>query len=298
MMDSLNITKTILSITSPGTHLIAGNDIMARKVTRECNDFAAELKRRRGDRFGFWASLPLPDVEGSIDELHRALDHLNADGVTLLTNHHGKYIGDPCFDNLFYELNARKATVFIHPTSPCRVLDLGRQTAVPLCQHPYPVYEFIFEDARGIMNLFLSGTMERYPNITYIISHAGGAFAPLIERFSTLPGLINMDVPKSLNPTDVKEVLSQRVYFDLSGFPFPDQIYGLVPWLSKKKLLYGSDYPYTPLSGVIDITESIDQGLPDVYPDPSDREAVYSGNAEVLLSNGPVRHRGAGRARL
>lgn len=298
MMDALNISKAILSVTSPGTHLIPGDRALARKVTRECNDFAADLKRRRRDRFGFWASLPLPDVEGSIEELHRALDHLNADGVALLTNHHGIYLGDPSFDHLFYELNARKVTVFIHPTAPCRVLDYGLQTAVPLCQHPYPVYEFIFEDARGIMNLFLSGTVEKYPDIKYVISHAGGAFAPLIERFSTLPGLIEMDVPESLNSASVRETLSQRFYFDLAGFPFPDQIYGLLPWLSKKRLLYGSDFPYTPLSGVMDIAESIDEGLPEVYPDASDRDAIYYRNAQELLSQGPVRHRGAGRSHL
>lgn len=298
MMDTLNISKTILSITSPGTYLIPGDRALARKVTRECNDFAADLKSRRGDRFGFWASLPLPDVEGSIEELNRALDELNADGVALFTNHNGQYLGDPSFDHLFYELNARKVTVFIHPTVPCRILDYGLQTAVPMCQHPFPIYEFMFEDARVIMNLFMTGTVEKYPDIKYVISHAGGVFAPLIERFSTLPRSLNMNVPDSLNSADVRKSLSQQFYFDLAGYVFPDQIYGLVPWVSKKKLIYGSDFPYTPLGGVMEVAETLDEGLPEVYPDASDRDAIYYGNAEALLSDGPVRHKGAGRSHL
>ena len=67
-MDSVGITKTILSITDPGTHLQAGKDEQARKLSRECNQFASDLQEKQPDRFGFWAALPLPDVEGSLVE--------------------------------------------------------------------------------------------------------------------------------------------------------------------------------------------------------------------------------------
>ena len=80
MMDSNNIVKSYLSITSPGTHLVDGDHELARTVTREANEYAAKLKQSRPDRFGFWASLPLPDVAGSLEELRYALDELDADG--------------------------------------------------------------------------------------------------------------------------------------------------------------------------------------------------------------------------
>src|SRR5437763_6765488 len=46
MMDSLNISKSILSISSPGTHLVYGDDELGRRVTRECNLHAADMKKR------------------------------------------------------------------------------------------------------------------------------------------------------------------------------------------------------------------------------------------------------------
>src|SRR5689334_2452781 len=107
MMRQANITKSILSITSPGTHLVPGDDALARNITRRCNEFAADLKRRHPDKFGFWASLPLPDVEGSLAEIEYALDTLNADGVAVLTNAHGVYLGDKILDPIFEALNYR-----------------------------------------------------------------------------------------------------------------------------------------------------------------------------------------------
>ena len=46
-------------------------------------------------RIGLFASLPLPDLEASIEEAGRALDDLGADGVVFESNHHGVYLGDP-----------------------------------------------------------------------------------------------------------------------------------------------------------------------------------------------------------
>ena len=282
MMKTCNISKSILSITSPGTHLVPGDDELARKVSRDCNKFAADLVKRRPEQFGFWASLPLPDVKGSLDELSFALDELGAEGVCVETNHHGRYLGHPSFDPVFAELNRRKTIIFVHPTCPCMVTETGCQKIVPLPQYPIPMFEFMFDTARAVINLFLSGTVFRYPNITYIIPHAGGALPPIIQRFSIIPGLLGLDV-EEVNPESVKAALKRQFYFDLAGFPFPDQIHGLLPYISTSQLLYGSDYPYTPLKGVVTLVHQMDDALPGVFPKEEDREAIYVLNARRLL---------------
>ncbi|MFF4397510.1 hypothetical protein [Streptomyces sp. NPDC001480] len=60
MMDRRSIATGILSISSPGTHF--GDDAEARAVARDVNEYSAELAKDRPDRFGFFASGPLPDV--------------------------------------------------------------------------------------------------------------------------------------------------------------------------------------------------------------------------------------------
>src|SRR5882757_1975691 len=175
-MKRLGISKSILSITSPGTNLVPGDRELAIKVSRECNEYAGDLKHRSPEAFGFWASLPLPFVAESLAEIEHSLDRLNADGFGLLSNYNGIYIGDERLDPIFEELNRRNAKVFIHPTGPCVVGNHGlpASRASPLKQFPDPMYEFLFDTTRCAINLFLSGTVSRYPNITYILSHAGG----------------------------------------------------------------------------------------------------------------------------
>jgi 6-methylsalicylate decarboxylase len=66
------------------------------------------VTRKYPGRFGHFASLPLPDVAGCLDELRYALDELGSDGVIVLTNAHGSYLGDDSFEPLWAELSRRQ----------------------------------------------------------------------------------------------------------------------------------------------------------------------------------------------
>ncbi|KAF9889213.1 hypothetical protein FE257_007526 [Aspergillus nanangensis] len=282
-MKQANITKSIISITSPGTYLIQGNTLAARRLTRKTNEFAADIKRKHPKEFGFWASLPLPDVQGSLVELAYALDHLKADGVTVMTNAHGVYLGDESLDPLFRELNRRNVTVFIHPTSPCVRQGHSERTAAPLTQYPNPMFEFFVDTARAVINLFLSETVARFSGVTYIVPHAGGALPPTIERFTSFASSIS-GLPLEINSNIVKEAFSNQFYFDLAGFPFPDQIHGLLRYIGVSRLLYGSDFPYTPAGGALGLARTLDANIGEVVPDPNDQSSILTGNAQQLLA--------------
>ena len=117
LMDRFEIDTGILSISTPGVCLRPGENIdEVRKRAREVNEFTAQLTRDYPDRFGFFATLTLPDIDGAIAEASYALDKLHASGVILLANTFGKYLGDPSDDPLFAELDRRRAVVFIHPS--------------------------------------------------------------------------------------------------------------------------------------------------------------------------------------
>ena len=91
-MDDAGIDLAVVSLSTPGVH--TGDSAKARALARRCNEFSAELVRSRPDRFGGFACLPLPDVDGSLEELSYSLDILGLDGLVVFTNSNGVYLGD------------------------------------------------------------------------------------------------------------------------------------------------------------------------------------------------------------
>ncbi len=282
MMKTVNVTKSILSISTPGVHLKAGDHQLARKVARQVNEVGGDLKKRRPDQFGFFASIVLSDVEGCLEEIAYAQDVLNCDGFVVMTNYHGTYLGHKDFDPIFDELNRRKAIVFMHPTTPCLA---SGTAATPLPQYPRPMFEFLFDTARVVINLFLSGTVKRCPNITFLVCHVGGAFPPLINRFASVAPLMNLaGVGSEISPAWVKEKLNTQFYFDTAGWAFPEQTKGLLEYVTVDRMLYGSDFPYTPLKAVAVLSKEHDDHLPVVFSKEEDREKLCSKNAMKLFS--------------
>ena len=297
MMRTANVSKSILSISSPGTNIVAGNTTLTRDLTRQCNAYAAKMKRDDPEKFGFWASLPLPDVDAALDEIDEALSE-GADGFGLMTNYQGVYLGDPAFAAVFDKLNDLGATVFIHPTKPCIAQAAQGEggggnahtvDATPFgAQYPIPIFEFFFDTARAVVNLFGSGTVDRCPNITFIIPHSGGALPPLLTRFvqfsSVVPGGRVLDAKK------VREQLDRQFYFDLAGFVFDGesggqgQLKAFVEGfeISHERLLYGSDFPFTQTKFVEMFAERMRDGLEHLFGE-EQRNAIYEGNARKLL---------------
>ena len=252
LMDRHRIDRSLLSISSPGVHF--GDDAAARALAREVNEFAADVVREHRGRFGFFAALPLPDVEGTLAEIKHAFDDLGADGVTMLTNVRGRYLSDPAFEPVLSALNERAAVLLIHPTSPacCPVLT---------CEQPPPVLEFVFDTTRTVTDLLLSGSLHRHPNLRIVVPHGGAALPLLAERVQTyrdrLPtasGCAGPDVP-------IQEQL-RELWYDMAGTPFPLQVPTLTQLLGSDRVVYGSDYCWAPAAGVDAQIQAIDQATP------------------------------------
>ncbi len=226
LMDKYGIETAIMSVSTPGVHL--GDDAEARYKAREVNEFAAELVRNEPGRFGFFATLCLPDVKGSMGELAYAFDTLHADGVVLLANSRGIYLGDRAFDPLFDELNARNAVVFVHP-SFLHGFD-------PVKGLPPYIADFLLDTTRAAVRLAGSGTMDRCPNLKVILSHAGG-FVPYAAY--RIAGAAS---PKR----DFADGLAQlqKFYFDLALSGTPTALPSLFGLAKPDHVLYATDWPY------------------------------------------------------
>jgi 6-methylsalicylate decarboxylase len=284
MMKSLNIKRAVLSMSTPGTHLTPGNDEEGRSLTRQVNEDMAKICAENHDHFLFFASLPLPDVEGSLEEIDYALDLLGAVGFQILTNSHGIYPGDSRFSRVFDKLSERQTFVFFHPTTcHIRTATGSVDKVTPLPGVPSPLMEFMFDTTRALANLFTSGLVKRCPGITFIVCHCAATFPSIMARIAEFSSFLVAGGEPFTND-DMKELLQTRFYIDVAGVPFPDQIHGLLRLVDSSRLLYGSDYPYTPVALAQDLAKRLDEGLEREFGVDVKRQ-VLTGNAEGFMSS-------------
>ncbi|WP_328479252.1 amidohydrolase [Streptomyces sp. NBC_00377] len=234
LMDRNGIETAMLSLSSPGVHF--GDDKAARLLARRVNEYTAEVTRDHPGRFGSFVSLPLPDVDGALEEIAFAFDELGADGVALLTHTHGVYLGDERLAPVFAELGRRRAVVFLHPTSPV----CWEQSALG---RPRPMVEYIFDTARTVTDLVMAGVLTRHPDLRIIVPHCGGAIPVLADRINEFMRIFapGQEAP----PSDAVQQL-RALYYDIAGTAFPRQAPALLKLADPDRVLFGSDYCWTP----------------------------------------------------
>ncbi len=272
-MDRAGIAAGIASIASPGVWF--GKSDEARRLARSCNEFLADLVNKHPTRFGAFASLPLPDTQAAIAEAIYALEVLHCDGINLLASVADRFLGDPAFDDLMLELDRRRGVVFIHPNvhSTSRLLGLA---------FPDALFEFIADTTRAVLNLALSGTLERYPNIRWILAHSGGAAPFLAWRLA----LADHD-PRFANrmPQGMTTYL-RRFFYDTALSPSPYAMKPVMDLAGPNQIVFGSDFPYA--TDALVATEVHELDRLEVF-DAATRQAMERGNALKLFPRLAVR---------
>jgi 6-methylsalicylate decarboxylase len=266
-MDELETAAGIVSLSTPGVHLTgdsAGPAPQARQWARRVNEFSAEVVKDHPERFGFFATLTLPDVQGALDELAHAFDVLNADGVILPANVYGRYLGDARFDDLFDELDRRGGTVFVHP---------AELPAAPVEGIPPFAVDFLLDTTRAALNLARSGTLERCPDVRIILPHGGGFLPYAAARMAPFAGGQDAALGRAR---------LGRFYFDIA-LSSPSALPSLFAFADPDRVLFGSDFPFPPQPVVVSTARRWEKFEIDARL----RHAVDRGNAERLFPRFP-----------
>ncbi|WP_370937731.1 amidohydrolase family protein [Amycolatopsis sp. cg13] len=264
-MDANGIATSLLSLTAPSVTGWAG--AARRETARRVNEYTAELVRERPDRFGLFATVPLPDVDGAVAEVDHAYGALQADGVVLLSNYDGVYLGDDRYTPLWEALDRQRAVVFIHPAHPL----------VPLLPGiPGPLVDYPFDTTRNAVHMVFHGITERYPNVRIILSHAGG-FVPFAAlRFCQFQAAL-----EPAGPTAEDFLARFRSFYWDTALSSGEYAFGaLARFADPGRILYGSDFPYAPPQVGTRFTEILDEesGLA-----PEQSRAIDFGNARSLF---------------
>jgi 6-methylsalicylate decarboxylase len=232
LMDKHGIALAITSLAQPGVNFLSANE--AASFARRVNDYAAELIAQHPRRFGSFGLLPMHDIDAAISEARYCLETLRFEGISLFASYDEKFLGDSWFDPLMSYLDSCKAVVHIHP---------GLHPSSRSLTLPWPGFmiEYPFDTTRAAVNLLFSGALERFPNIRFILSHAGGALPFLAWRLSVAPM-----IDKRLKQRSREQIFAalKTFWYDnalASGVESMDTLSRIA---AKDRILFGSDWPF------------------------------------------------------
>lgn len=246
-MNQHGIQTQVLSVSEPGVYYLPSSNLRQDMAWQINNYLANDLINSedpliRG-RFGGFAVMPLGDannandIQNSITEAERAIYSLNLDGIGLYSNYHGLYLGDPALDPLMEKLNDMEAMVFLHPVTPSAMPDIALPTFL---------FEFPFDTTRAVVNMLYHNVFTRFPNIRWLIAHAGGTVPFLAYRTSLLqlyPGIAQeLGIGGSLQNGGLAYA---KLFYDTALSPTPSAMKSVLEVTSSSHILFATDWPFS-----------------------------------------------------
>jgi len=266
-MDKGGVATAILSLASGGLNLPRLSIDENRAMTRMVNDYAAKMRGDHPRRFGLFAHVPMPDVDGTLKEIAYALDDLKADGIGLSTSYGNQFLGDPDFKPVMDELQRRRTIVYVHPGRPDCCDALTPQVPGSFTEYPQ-------DTNRTVMSLLFSGTFTRTRDVRWIFSHGGAAVPLLAGRVNSL-AKIQLKNQARVLPDGIDFEL-KRLYYETANAAYAPNIAALLKFAPISQVLFGTDYPY--VSVVENANDLMNAGLP-----AADLKAIETENALRLL---------------
>lgn len=262
-MDKNGVGTAMLSLSPPGLHHLGREEM--RHLARAINEHAATLRSTHPLRYGHFASVPMPDVDGTLAEIAYALDTLGADGIQLMTSYGERYPGHPDFVPVMKELNRRSALVFVHPLAPV--------CCAPSLKWIQPsLFEFTQDTNRCVFSLLFTGTLAQFPDIRFIFCHSGAA-VPILAGRAAVMGFARDFADKMPNGIDHE---LRKLHYDVALQANRPALAALFAYVPMSQVLLGSDYPFgTSADGI--------RGLEEFGLSSLDLHGIYRGNAERLL---------------
>ena len=264
-LEQAGIDRQVLTFTSPGTHI----ETPARAVefAQRINDKFADMTGKYSEKFTALATLPLNNPEASVCELDRAVNELGFKGVMLFSNVNGVALSDKRYWSLYEMADELNAVFYIHPIHPVGVEAMTDYWLMPLVG-------FTFDTTLAAAKLVFSGVVEKFPGITWVLAHLGGAIPYLAERLDR--GYYAFSECCE-NISKLPSEYLKSFYYDTVNFD-PNCLKLAIDFAGADHILAGSDYPHQ-----IGSLEKMVGSLMALDIPTEDKEAIFGGNTQRLL---------------
>jgi len=270
-MDAAGIDMQVLSLTSPGSEQLEGDEAVA--ISRASNDFLADAVKRNPTRLAAFATLPTALPGKAVEELERTVREYGFKGAMINGHVRGRYLDDRFFWPIFEKAEALGIPIYIHPTQPPKpVVDAYYGGFEPQVSYMFANagWGWHIETGVHVLRMILGGVFDRYPKLQIVIGHLGEALPFMIQRVDNMPP----EMTKLRHP--ISYYLRENVHYTFSGFNFTPTFIDLLLQVGVDRIMFSADYPYASMAEA----KAFLNQLP-VSPD--NKEQIAHGNAERLF---------------
>ena len=271
-MDAIGVDVQVLSMTTPGTQVLAPED--AVPLAARANDLVAATVRGHPNRYQAFATLPTPDPAAAARELERSVTQLGCKGAMLCGRTRERNADHPDFLPIYEAAAHLGVPLYIHPQIPVRgVRDAyysGFGDPVDLWLSTGAI-GWHYEAGMQILRLVLSGVFDRYPNLQIITGHWGEVILFYLERID----MLSKAGTKLERP--VADYVRQNVSVTPSGIFSQRYLRWAIEVLGADRVLFSTDYPYQNAG-----ENGARRFLTEAPIDEADRKKIAHGNWERM----------------
>ena len=283
IMDKFEELMHVITLSSPAIEEVA-DPIKAIEMAKMANDGMAELVMKYPDRFvAAIASLPMNNIDASLDEIDRSIKTLKFRGIQINSSINDKPLSSDEFFPIYEKMSEYNLPIFIHPM---RTFDFPDYRSEKRSKHMiFHIFGWPYETAAAMTRLTFSGVFDRYTNLRFVTHHCGGMVPFLVERIKGA-----FDHAEMLRGAKYKEgLLKTPIDYFKTNFYYDTAIYGNASGLmcglafcGIERLLFGTDMPYDSQFGERYTRQTI-QAIDNMVIDDYDKTLIYSENAKNLL---------------
>lgn len=272
-MDAAGIDVQVISLTSPGTEQLPGEE--ASTLATESNDGLAKAIEQNPKRLAGFAAIPTASPEEAADELERTVRDYHFKGALINGHCRGRYLDDRFFWPIFERAQELAVPIYLHPTRPpqpvVQASFVGNFPEEVTRQLSIAAWGWHIETAVHVIRIIAGGVFDQYPKLQLIIGHLGEGLPFMLQR-------LDQNLPRQMTELDrpFSSYLRENIHYTFSGFNFLPPFLNLLMEVGVDRIMFSTDYPYASMAE--------GRAFLDRLPvSPADRERIAHGNAERLL---------------
>ncbi|MFB9466431.1 amidohydrolase family protein [Streptomyces cinereospinus] len=230
---------------------------VAPRLVRDVNDRLAAACRRHPDRFAAFASVPTSAPDRAPAELKRAVEELGHVGALIHGRTDDEYLSAERFDPILRTAAELRVPIYLHPAPPTRATSAADYEAGldPVVATRFATAGWGWHNESGIhfLHLVLSGALDRYPDLQFVLGHWGEMVPWFLDR-------LDEALPQRITGLDrtIGDYVRENVYYTPSGMFTAAHLRFCADTLGTDRLIYSVDYPFLSNEGARPFLETCD----------------------------------------